>query len=81
MLAGLNQSKLMQNASQIKNVMNNLRSAGNPQMMLNQMMAQNPQIQQVQEYVKQNGGDAKAAFYAKAQELGVNPEEILNMLK
>jgi hypothetical protein len=32
-------------------------------------------------YINQNGGDPKQAFYAMAREKGVNPDEILNMLK
>ena len=58
-----------------------LRSAGNPQMMLQQMMSQNPQMQQAIQYVNQNGGNAKQAFYKLAEQKGVNPDEILNMLK
>ena len=81
MLAGLNKRMMSQNIGQIKGMMNTLRSAGNPQMMLNQMMSQNPQIKEVMDYVRQNGGDAKAAFYKLADEQGVNPDEILGMLK
>lgn len=58
-----------------------IKNAGNPQMMLQQMMSQNPQIQQVMQYVKDNGGNAKTAFYKLAEQKGVNPEEILQMLK
>lgn len=50
---------------------------GNPQMMLQQM----PQYRQIMDYIQANGGDAKAAFYAKAQELGVDPEEILKAMR
>ena len=81
MLSALNQNRMVQNLQPIKNMMNMLRSAGNPQMMLQQMTAQNPQMQQVMNYVNENGGNAKQAFYKLAQEKGVNPDEILNMLK
>jgi hypothetical protein len=64
----------------IKNLYNTLCSAGNPHMMLNQMMAQNPQIKQAMDYVNANGGDARAAFYKLCQEKGVDPSEILNHL-
>lgn len=49
--------------------------------MMNQIMANNPQYKQVMDYVKANGGDAKAAFYKMAEEKGVNPEDILNQLR
>lgn len=58
-----------------------VKSAGNPQMMLQQMISQNPQMKQVMDLVNQNGGDPKAAFYKMAEEKGINPDEILNMLK
>lgn len=81
MLQSLNQSRLSQNLTPIKNMMSMIKNAGNPQMMLQQMMSQNPQIQQVMQYVKDNGGSAKTAFYKLAEQKGVNPEEILQMLK
>lgn len=66
---------------QIKNMMNAVRSASNPQAMLSQMMQSNPQMQQVMQLVSQSGGDAQRAFYTLAQQRGVDPNEILNMLR
>lgn len=54
---------------------------GNPQAMLNQMMSRNPQMQNIMQYVRDNGGDAKAAFYKMAKEMGVDPEEVLSQLR
>lgn len=54
----------------------------NPQAFLqNAIMQRNPQIAEVMNYIQQNGGDAQAAFYKYAQDNGVNPQDILNMLK
>lgn len=50
-------------------------------MMLNQMMSQNPQIKQVMDFVNENGGDPKQAFYKKAQEMGINPDDVLSQLR
>jgi len=61
--------------------MKTIKSIGNPQMMLNQMIGQNPQIKQVMDYVNANGGDPKTAFYKLAEERGVNPDDILNQLR
>ena len=80
MLQNLNQSQISQNLTPIKNMLNMVRSAGNPQMMLNQMIRQNPQMKQVMGYVNANGGDPKTAFYKLAQEKGVDPNEILRQL-
>ena len=70
MLASLNQNRLSQILTQIK-------SMGNPQMMMQQM----PQYKQVMEYINQNGGDAKSAFYSKAKEMGIDPEEVLKAMR
>lgn len=61
-------------------MMKTLKSIGNPQMMLNQMMGQNPQLKQIMDYVNANGGDPKAVFYKMAEEKGVNPNDILSQL-
>lgn len=71
----------MQSLTPIKNMMSMIKSAGNPQMMIQQMISQNPQIKQAMDYVNQNGGNAKDAFYKLANESGVNPDEVINMLK
>lgn len=55
--------------------------SGNPQMLLQNMMSNNPQMKQVMDYVNANGGNAKEAFYKLAKERGVNPDDIINMLK
>lgn len=77
MLAALNQSRM----NPIKNMMQMMKSAGNPQMMLQQMISQNPQIRQAVQYVNDNGGNAEKAFYRLAKEKGVNPNDILQALK
>lgn len=66
---------------QIKQMMQMIRSAGNPQAMINQMMMTNPQIKQAMDFVKASGVDPKAAFYRLAEQRGINPQDILNQLK
>lgn len=54
-----------------------IKSASNPQALLSQMMQQrNPQMMQALDYVKQHGGDAKAACEALAKEKGVNLHDL-----
>lgn len=55
-----------------------IKSANNPQALLNQMVGNNPQIKQI---IDQYGGDPKTAFYRFAEANGVDPNEIINMLK
>lgn len=81
MLQNLNRQGISQAISPIKQMMQTIRSAGNPQMMLTQMLCNNPKYQEVMQYINNNGGDAQAAFYKMAQEMNVDPNEILNQLR
>ena len=58
-----------------------LKSAQNPQLMLNQIITNNPQMKQIMDIINQSGGDPKKAFYSVAEQKGVDPQEILDMLK
>ena len=51
--------------------------SGNPA----QLLMNNSQMREIMEYVQSNGGDAKAAFYKKAEEMGINPDTILSQLR
>ena len=72
----------MQQLSQIKNVVTTLKNIGNPQAIMQQMaQQQNPGLTKALDYVKQNGGDPKAAFEKLAAERGIDPREIESMLR
>ena len=64
--------------AQARNMIQTIKSCSNPDAMVNQMLAQNPKINQI---INQYGGDPKTAFYKYAEANGVNPDEILNMMK
>ena len=84
MLGVLSQSRLSGLTNQIasiKQAMNTVRSAGNPQMMLQQILGNNPQYAQVQKLISDNGGDAQRAFYSLANQMGIDPNEVLNALR
>ena len=57
-----------------------MNAAKNPMAFLQNQFSQT-QIGQAMDLVKQNGGDAKAAFYNLAKQRGVNPEDILSQLR
>lgn len=63
---------------QVKQMIQTIKASGNPQMMVNQMLSRNPQINQL---INQYGGDPKTAFYKYAEANGIDPDEILNMMK
>ena len=65
----------------IKQMMGMLNTAQNPQAMMNQLMANNPNMKQAIDLIKQSGGDPQKAFCALAEQKGVDPQEILNMLQ
>lgn len=58
-----------------------VNGAQNPQLALNQLMTNNPQFKQVMDIIQQHNGDPQKAFYAVAEQKGIDPNEILNMLK
>lgn len=60
---------------------NMVRSSSNPQQMLNDLAANNKQLNAVLQEVQQNGGDAKSLFFKKVQQMGIDPKQVLNMLK
>ena len=64
--------------AQAKNMVQMIKSCGNPQMMVTQMASSNPQIRQI---IDQYGGDPQTAFYKYAEANGVDAEEILKMMR
>lgn len=66
------------NAFQMLGMANSMR---NPNTFMTNMLKSNPQYTQAVNYINQNGGDPKQAFYKLAQEKGVDPEEFLKQFK
>ena len=56
------------------------RTATNPQAFVQSMMANNPKALEVMNAINANGGDPKAAFYATAKQMGIDPEQFLKSL-
>lgn len=67
--------------ARVKQMMGMINSSGNPQAMMNQMLTGNPQFKQVMDLINASGGDPKKAFYALAEQKGVDPNDILSMMK
>lgn len=61
--------------------MNNVRFAQNPRLALQNLVQSNPQMQNVMNIINQNGGDPKTAFYNLARQKGIDPNEVLDLLK
>ena len=69
------------NLQSIKNMMNLIRGSNNPQAELQNMIVQNPQMRQVMDLVRKNGGNYQQAFFALARQRGVDPNVILQELQ
>lgn len=67
----------MPQLGQIRQMIGMIRGASDPQAMLAQMIQQrNPQMIQALDYVKQHGGNPKAACEALAHEKGISLKDL-----
>ena len=72
------------NASAINGIlglMGTLKNSPDPMGAIQSMAGYNPQIKKALDYVNQNGGDMKSAFYKLAEDNGIDANNILNMIK
>lgn len=67
------------NIAPIKNMMQMLNGAQNPQAVLQMLAQKNPQMAQVMQLVQ--GRNPQEVFYEMCKQRGVNPDDILNQLK
>ncbi len=58
-----------------------LKNSKNPQQLLMNMAQQNPKTKQVLDMINSSGKSPKDLFYAMAKQKGIDPNQILNMLK
>ena len=80
-LQQLGRNSMMQIAQPVRQMMTAVRTAQNPQLALNQLIMNNPQMKQVMDIVQKHGGDPMQAFRAEAEARGVDPDEIMGMLR
>ena len=67
-------------SSSWKGLFNQIKNSSNPNAIMQQLLTSNPRFQEVRNYINQNGGDAKTAFYNLAAQKGVDPNNFLNQL-
>ena len=80
-VAGNAQANGNNGLNNILGIFNMLKGSNNPMQMIQNMAQTNPQVKQAMDYIEQNGGDIQSAFYKLAKERGVDPNQVLNMLK
>lgn len=72
-------AQVMPMVNQVKQMMGFLRTAQNPSVAMNELANQNKDLKEVMDMV--NGKNPQDVFYSKCQEMGVNPDVILGMLR
>ena len=80
-LQQLGRNNMAQMIQPVRQMMNMVRTAQNPQLALNQLIMNNPQMKQVMDIVNQYGGDSMAALDAVAKQCGMTADEVLKMIK
>ena len=80
-LQQLGRSNMAQLAQPVRQMMSMVRTAQNPQAVLNQLIMNNPQLKQVMDLVQKHGGDPMVALRKEAEAAGINPDEIMGMLR
>lgn len=58
-----------------------IKASQNPNMMLQQLAQNNPNVANAMNLVRQYGGDPQKAFYEEAKRRGIDPNQILSMLR
>ena len=73
--------QMNQSIQQIKNMMNMVQMSANPRMALQNIVNQNPNLQNILSLVGSNGANLQQVFYNMAKQKGVNPEDVINALR
>ena len=69
---------VLNNTQRIKQLAQLIKSSNNPQMMIYNLLNQNPQTSQL---INNFGGNPKTAFYNLAQQKGIDPNQVIDMIK
>ena len=77
-LGKANTQAMMGGINNVKQAFGAIKSMGNPQILINKAISQNPELKAV---LDECGGDYQKAFYRAAEMKGVNPDEILSQLR
>lgn len=68
-----------QNLGKIRQIINLMRSAGNPEAMLQSMVSQNPQMKEVINLI--GNRDPKQVFYSLCKQRNIDPDSIFDLLE
>ena len=77
----LNQTNQPAQNNVIQKIIQMAKSGNNPKQLLNSLVGQNPQLNQVMQLVNSGKMTPKQIFMNMANQQGVNPNDIISMLK
>lgn len=69
------------NLEQVKEIYQTIKNSKNPKSLIDYYAAADPEFKEVMDFMGQNGGSLKDAFYAMAKRKGIDPDEIISPLK
>ena len=78
---GNNQIGISNNQNNALGIIGMLKNSKNPNMMLQQLASRNPVVANTMNLINQYGGNPQKAFYEEAKRRGIDPNQILGMLK
>lgn len=76
----MNQNPVNSN-NNMMNVVQAIRMSRNPNLMLQQLAQNNPNVANAISLIRQYGGDPQKAFFEEAKRRGVDPNQIIGMLR
>ena len=76
-----NQLPRQQNIPQSNNLAQMIKSSANPAQLFQNMAKTNPQVQSIMQMIQQTNQTPKELFYQAAQQRGVDPNQVLGMLR
>lgn len=77
----LNARAPMQMNSSLAQTISMIKNSRNPQQMLQSVAQNNPQVRQVINMIQNSNMSPKDLFYKMAKQKGVDPNQIVNMIK
>ena len=79
----LNQSQLSRNNTNggLQQIINMVSHSNNPMQLMQTMAQSNPQLQSILNLIQTNQKSPKDLFFEMAQQRGVDPQQILQMLQ
>ena len=69
------------NNNNIKQLIGLFKNSNNPQQLFFHLMQNNPRIKNIYSMLQNSNKSPKELFYSLAQQKGINPEDVLQMLK